>query len=195
MSSDHAATGAAESGAMSSQPPLTFATFDTPVGTLAVVTDPAASGDVPAGASGPVVASGFGSLDDLLTEVLRSYPERGAQPADLADIGQAIGDYFGGDVSALDRVAVAQTGPEFRREVWRAMRTIPAGQVYSYAELAAAAGRPRAARAAGTACATNTAAPFVPCHRVVRSGGSLGAYGFGIDVKAALLTHEGYPGA
>ncbi|MDQ1246546.1 MAG: methylated-DNA-[protein]-cysteine S-methyltransferase [Actinomycetota bacterium] len=183
-------TGEAASAA--SLPPLTYATFDTPVGALAVVTDPRARGDQPAGPSGAVVASGFGSLEDLLIEVLHAYPERGAQPADLPEVAQAIGDYFSGDVAALDRVSVAQSGPEFRREVWQAMRAIPAGQVYSYAELAAAAGRPRASRAAGTACATNPVAPFVPCHRVVRAGGALGAYGYGVEVKAALLKHEGY---
>lgn len=191
MSVEATATGTAVAAA-DPRLPLAYATFDTPVGTLAVVTDPTARGDKSVGPSGAVVASGFGTLDDLLIEVLHAYPERGAQPAELPDIAQAIGDYFGGDVSALDRVSVAQTGPEFRREVWRAMREIPAGQVFSYADLAAAAGRPRASRAAGTACATNTAAPFVPCHRVVRSGGALGAYGYGVDVKAALLLHEGY---
>ena len=77
------------------------------------------------------------------------------------------------------------------RTVWRAMREVPPGATDSYGGLAAAAGRPGAARAAGTACATNPVAPFVPCHRIVRSDGSLGEYGYGPGLKRALLEHEG----
>ncbi len=70
------------------------------------------------------------------------------------------------------------------------MRSIPPGQTWSYARLAAEAGRPTAVRAAGSACARNLVAPFVPCHRVVRSDGSLGGYAYGLDIKRALLAHE-----
>jgi methylated-DNA-[protein]-cysteine S-methyltransferase len=70
------------------------------------------------------------------------------------------------------------------------MRQIPPGETWSYAELAAKAGRPQAVRAAGQACARNLVAPFVPCHRVVRSGGSLGGYYYGLAVKRWLLDHE-----
>jgi len=70
------------------------------------------------------------------------------------------------------------------------MREIPAGQTWSYRDVAAKAGKPDAVRAAGTACGRNRVAPFVPCHRVVRSDGSLGGYGFGLDVKRWLLGHE-----
>ena len=79
------------------------------------------------------------------------------------------------------------------QRVWEAMRKIPSGQVMTYGELAAAAGNPRAARAVGHACSTNTLAPFVPCHRVVASTG-LGNYGFGgPEVKARMLRLEGAP--
>jgi len=71
------------------------------------------------------------------------------------------------------------------------MRQIPPGQTWSYAELAAKAGRPDASRAAGSACARNLVAPFVPCHRVVRSDGTLGGYYYGLPVKEWLLAHEG----
>ena len=58
-------------------------------------------------------------------------------------------------------------------------------------ELAAAAGSPRAMRAAGSAMATNAVAPFVPCHRVIRAGGDLGQYAYGVERKRRLLEHEG----
>ncbi len=170
---------------------LRYAEFDTPVGVLAVATDPGATGDFRCGADGPVVASGFRPLAELLDDLPDSLVGREGHSTDLPEIAAAIGAYFAGDVSALDRVSVVQTGAPFMTEVWQAMRDIPAGQVATYGELAAAAGRPRAARAAGTACATNAVAPFVPCHRVVRGDGAIGEYGYGVDTKAALLRIEG----
>jgi methylated-DNA-[protein]-cysteine S-methyltransferase len=70
------------------------------------------------------------------------------------------------------------------------MRAIAPGSTATYAELAAAAGSPTAVRAAGSACARNLVAPFVPCHRVLRSGGTLGGYYYGLDAKRVLLAHE-----
>src|SRR5207342_3389453 len=99
--------------------------------------------------------------------------------------------YVAGDLAALDAVPVRQPGGPFLQEAWRVMRQIPAGTTWTYAELAAKAGRPSAVRAAGGACAHNLVAPFVPCHRVLRTGGSLGGYYYGLDVKQWLLTHEG----
>jgi len=78
----------------------------------------------------------------------------------------------------------------FYGECQRALRTVPRGEVVTYAELAALAGRPGAARAAGTFCARNHLAPFVPCHRVVAAGG-IGGYGsLGPDYKRRLLALE-----
>ncbi|MEW6582339.1 MAG: MGMT family protein [Actinomycetota bacterium] len=80
----------------------------------------------------------------------------------------------------------------FRREVLEACARIPAGEVRSYGELAADAGRPGAARAVGTAMATNPLPPVVPCHRVVRSDGRIGEYGAGgPERKRAMLAAEG----
>jgi len=80
----------------------------------------------------------------------------------------------------------------FRRAVLRACAAIPAGEVRSYGELAADAGRPRAARAVGTVMATNPMPLIVPCHRVVRGDGRLGEYGAGGSArKAAMLGAEG----
>ncbi len=108
----------------------------------------------------------------------------------LADIMQRYND---GDVAALDEAPIVQHGPDFRMRAWKAMRTIPAGEVLTYGDLASRAGNPGAARAAGTACALNTVMLFVPCHRIVASNG-LGGYAYGLDFKRALLRHEGYSG-
>lgn len=85
-------------------------------------------------------------------------------------------------------------GTAFRQAVWAALRAIPPGETRSYADLAAAAGRPRAVRAAGTACGANELAVLIPCHRAVRSDGGLGGYAYGLDRKRALLARESAAG-
>ncbi len=160
--------------------PLEATEVGTPVGPLAIVTE-----------AGTVVASGFTSIEDQVGRLAPELRQRGVvRRDDLGAVTDAVRAYFGGDVDALDRVPVRQPGGEFTQEAWRVMRTIPAGQTWSYAELATKAGRPQAVRAAGTACARNLVAPFVPCHRVVRTGGSLGGYYYGLPVKRWLLDHE-----
>lgn len=79
---------------------------------------------------------------------------------------------------------------EFRREVLSALCNVPFGTTCSYSDLGRAAGRPNAARATGSACATNPVPLVVPCHRVVRASGALGNYGGGVEMKAALLEME-----
>ena len=82
-------------------------------------------------------------------------------------------------------------GTAFQEAVWQALREIPAGETRTYAELAAAAGNPKAVRAAGTACGANHVAVVVPCHRVQRSDGSIGGYAYGVERKVALRDREG----
>jgi methylated-DNA-[protein]-cysteine S-methyltransferase len=160
--------------------PLTATEVDTPVGTLAIVVD-----------DGTVVASGFTSLADQIGRLDGDLAQREVvRTDDLGAVTSAVHAYFAGDVDALDAVPVRQPGGAFTQEAWRAMRTIPAGQTWSYAELATKAGNPAAVRAAGAACAHNRVAPFVPCHRVVRTGGNLGGYYYGLATKRWLLDHE-----
>ena len=160
--------------------PLDVTEVPTPVGTLAIVTD-----------DGVVVASGFTSLEDQLNRLPAELADRGVQRRDdLGAVTDAVRAYLDGDVDALDTVPVRQPGGPFSQEAWQAMRTIPAGRTWSYAELATKAGNPAAVRAAGSACARNMVAPFVPCHRVVRTGGDLGGYYYGLAVKRWLLDHE-----
>jgi methylated-DNA-[protein]-cysteine S-methyltransferase len=135
------------------------------------------------------VAAFGNDLDDLrdrLPPALRGESvERGETAA-----ATALRDYVAGDARALDRVEVRQPGGPFHTAVWAEMRTIPPGTTVSYSELAARAGAPRAVRAAASACARNAVCLFVPCHRVVRSDGSLGGYYYGLATKRSILEHE-----
>ena len=167
---------------------LLAATYRTPGGDLTVVVDPHAVGDLGPRSYGAVVLGTFRDLNDesrRLPEGHRVHPR-----TRTAEVAEVLDRYGSGDTAALDEVSVLQPGGPFQQEVWRAMRTIRAGSVDTYAGLARRAGRGRASRAAGTACAINNVAPFVPCHRVIASSG-IGGYGYGIDIKVALLEHEG----
>lgn len=86
-------------------------------------------------------------------------------------------------------------GTAFQQRVWQALRAIPAGRTLSYAELAQAIGAPSAVRAVASACAANTLAVAVPCHRIVRRDGSLSGYRWGVERKRALLDGEGHDAA
>ena len=105
---------------------------------------------------------------------------------------QCLDRYFQGDAAALDEIALDLSGaPPFFAAAWQACRGIPAGETRSYAWLAAEAGRPNAARAAGQAMARNPLALVIPCHRVIGSNGDLHGYGAGgLSVKARLLQME-----
>ena len=102
----------------------------------------------------------------------------------------AVRRYLDGDLAAVDDVAVDATGTPFQQQVWDALRAIPAGETRSYGQVAAAIGSPGAVRAVGTANGANPVWLVVPCHRVVRSDGSVGGYGGGPDRKEWLLDHE-----
>ncbi len=160
---------------------LHASTIDTPLGPFTAIAD-----------GGALVAAGFCADADDMHQ--RLDPGRRAQPvkmtSDLGAATDALRRYFSGDVGALDDVEVEQPGGTFRSAAWKAMRAIPPGETISYAELAARAGSPSASQAAGSACSQNRVALVVPCHRVVRTGGSLGGYYFGLDTKTWLLHHE-----
>ncbi len=111
----------------------------------------------------------------------------GAAPAVIT---AALDAYFGGDLQALDRVPVATAGSAFQRQVWAALRTIPAGTTSGYGALAARIGRPGAARAVGLANGLNPIGIVVPCHRVIGASGALTGYAGGLERKRWLLAHE-----
>ena len=107
-------------------------------------------------------------------------------------ISDLISDYFDGDLTAINAIKVRQPGATFSQAAWKAMRKVNAGRVISYADLADKAGSPAAVRAAGSACANNAIMLVVPCHRIVKTGGALGNYAYGVDKKEWLLSHEGF---
>jgi methylated-DNA-[protein]-cysteine S-methyltransferase len=116
-----------------------------------------------------------------------------ASDRELAPTREALEAYFAGeeDHPAVP-VDLALVAAPFRRRVLDTLRRdVAAGHVVTYGALAEAAGNPRAARAVGTACARNPVPIVVPCHRVVPTGGGVGAYGGGPERKRALLAHEG----
>ena len=81
-------------------------------------------------------------------------------------------------------------GTAFQEKVWAALRKIPAGETATYSDVASSIGKPKASRAVASACAANPLAVIVPCHRVVRAGGELSGYRWGVDRKRRLLEDE-----
>jgi len=134
---------------------------------------------------------GFGDGDGLACDLHRRFPAAACRRDDgalgeLADgVWRMIETPF--DAPALP---VDPDGTTFEKQVWAALQAIPLGETRSYAELAAAIGRPTAARAVARACAKNDIAVVVPCHRIVRASRALGGYRWGVDRKRALITRE-----
>jgi methylated-DNA-[protein]-cysteine S-methyltransferase len=139
-----------------------------------------------------LLGAGFRSFADLHQRMDDSEFAIGIKDVKSIPImSELVGDYFDGDLDAINAIAVRQPGSEFSQAVWKAMRKIPAGKTWSYADLAKKIGSPAAVRAVGTACGKNLVAPIIPCHRIVKSGGAIGNYGYGIKTKEILLRHEG----
>jgi methylated-DNA-[protein]-cysteine S-methyltransferase len=160
---------------------LNSATLKTPIGDLNLIVE-----------ENILLAAGFKSLDNLIGRLAPADANQEIrQIAKIPMISELISEYFDGNLNAINPIKVRQPGAKFSQEAWKAMRRIPAGKTISYAELAKRAGSADAIRAAGTACGNNLIAPIIPCHRIIKSGGGLGNYGYGIKVKEWLLTHEG----
>ena len=161
---------------------LTYLTMDTPAGPFTAVVS----------ATGAVRASGFtADVAELMRLVHPSLVEQIRPADDPGPVGAAVQSYVDGDLAAIDEVPVEQhIGGAFITGAWRVMRDIKPGAPVTYTQFAELAGRPSAVRGAASACARNPAALFVPCHRVLRTDGSLGGYRWGLPVKRWLLDHE-----
>lgn len=133
--------------------------------------------------------SGFQDLLSSLSD--NELAEKIGKSQKIKGITDKLEDYFDGDLKAINAIKVKQPGGEFSQSAWSAMRKIKAGTTESYSDLAYRAGRPAAVRAAGSACAKNKIALIIPCHRIIKTGGAIGAYGWGVNKKAWLLEHEG----
>ena len=162
---------------------LTLDRIETPVGQVLVVTDGA----------GAVRTLDYADYEERMMRLLRRHCGavvlmQGRAPQ---AVRTAVEAYFGGDLTALDGLVVKTGGTAFQRNVWAALRTIPAGETRSYGQLAAAIGSPKAVRAAGLANGQNPIAVIVPCHRVIGANGTLTGYAGGLERKRWLLAHEG----
>ncbi|MCL1898958.1 MAG: MGMT family protein [Promicromonosporaceae bacterium] len=122
-------------------------------------------------------------------------PDDAAATARLLEAaGAAVTAYYAGDLAAPGRLPVRQAGGPFIEQAWGALRRVEPGRPVTYRGLAVLAGRPGAVRAAASACSTNAAALFVPCHRVLRSDGTVGQFRYGPTIKESLLRREGREG-
>jgi methylated-DNA-[protein]-cysteine S-methyltransferase len=160
---------------------LLLTSLKTPIGKLSVIAR-----------DGVLLAAGFGESNKLKSGLDEADYDLGFRNVrSISGISDLLSDYFDGDLSALDKISVRQLGGDFSQRAWKSMRRTRAGKTITYAELATKAGSPAAVRAAGTACARNLIAVVVPCHRIVKTGGALGNYAYGLKSKEWLLRHEG----
>lgn len=161
---------------------VAYTRVDSPVGPLLLAATPA----------GVVrVAFDLEDHDAVLAQLGRAVSPRVLRsPSRLDPVVRELDEYFAGTRRRFDVAVDLRLATGFRREVLERLPDIGYGRTASYAALASAAGRPRAVRAAGTACATNPVPLVVPCHRVVRSDGSAGGYRGGPQAKQVLLRLE-----
>ena len=131
------------------------------------------------------------SFDEGLADLQRRFPKAEIQEADarMLAISAQVARLIDKPSAVLD-LPIDAGGTAFQQAVWSALRAIPPGETRTYSEIAAAVGRPAAVRAAGSACGDNGLAVLIPCHRVLRSDGSLGGYAYGLERKRALLDRE-----
>jgi AraC family transcriptional regulator of adaptative response/methylated-DNA-[protein]-cysteine methyltransferase len=131
------------------------------------------------------------SFDEGEAELRRRFPN-----ARIERGGEAMADLVRRTVAAVEAperphdLPLDVRGTAFQEAVWRELTRIPAGETRTYAQIAAAVGKPAAIRAAGSANGANHVAVLIPCHRVVRTGGALGGYAYGLDRKETLLRRE-----
>ena len=135
------------------------------------------------------------SFNEDESELRRRFPK-----ATIEAGGEALGDLVKGAIAAVEnprampQLPLDVAGTAFQEAVWQELQRIPAGETRSYAEIAAAIGKPKAVRAAGSANGANNIAVLIPCHRVIRSDGGLGGYAYGLEIKEKLLEKERHDG-
>lgn len=160
--------------------PATMQTVSTPDGPFTILVDD----------RGRVLASGWTDDPVAILERLRPADRPGSSVEGKTDAAAAVDAYYRGDITAVDRVPVLQRGTPLQLAGWRALRSIAPGHPLTYMEFAEVIGAPSAVRAAAGICARNAPALFVPCHRVLRTGGALGGFAWGMPVKESLLAFE-----
>jgi methylated-DNA-[protein]-cysteine S-methyltransferase len=161
---------------------VAYRTVDTPLGTLLLAATEQGVVRVAYASQGHDAA--LAQLAELVSPRILNAPGR------LDGLTRQLDEYFAHRRRVFDVPLDLRLSKGFRRSVLAYLLEIPYGVTESYAQVATAAGRPRAMRAVGTACATNPVPIVVPCHRVVRSDGSFGGYAGGPDAKQSLLLLE-----
>ena len=162
---------------------VAYAEVDSPIGLLLLAATPKG-----------LVRLGFPSenhealLEDMAS---RLSPRVLEAPARFDAVRRELEEYFEGRRHDFSTPLDWSLSTGFRQRVLQAINQIPFGEVRTYREMATAAGNAAAVRAAGSACGSNPIPLVVPCHRVLRTGGGLGGYGGGLDLKRKLLTLEG----
>jgi methylated-DNA-[protein]-cysteine S-methyltransferase len=153
-----------------------------PLGTILLVAD----GD------GAVRALDFEDHEARMRRLLaRHYGACGLESGKApADVTRRLAAFFAGELAGLEGIPVRTNGTEFQRQVWAALRRIPAGSTWTYGELAGVIARSGASRAVGLANGSNPIGIIVPCHRVIGADGTLTGYGGGLERKRWLLEHE-----
>jgi len=169
--------------ASSAQPIFRYATAQTAIGPiLAVATDK--------GLCALRLLEGT-AVKNLMREIAREHP-----PADWVEDGSALRPYMSKISQVVEghldasKIPLDLYGTPFQKKVWSTLLRVPWGKTLSYQELARKVGKPRAVRAVANACARNPIAFVVPCHRILRSDGSLGGYYWGPSRKQQLLRRE-----
>jgi methylated-DNA-[protein]-cysteine S-methyltransferase len=157
-----------------------FAAFDSPIGRFWLA----------GGSSGLLFVTRSETPDALLSELARRGLAGTPEPAPLSEPMEWLRAYFSGERAASAPRIDWRAASAFDSAVYRAAMAIPYGTTASYAEVAAAVGSPRAARAVGGAMARCPFFPIVPCHRVIHADGSIGGWGRDLWVKRWLLDHE-----
>ena len=164
---------------------VAYAELDSPVG-------PIVAAVTPRGLAQLAYRDFRGGLDAVLEGLAsRLSPRVVEAPQRLDAVRRELDEYFGGRRQAFDLPLDLSLAAPFGREVLEACARIPFGQTSSYGAVAADAGRPKASRATGNALGANPIPIVVPCHRVLRTGGGIGGYTGGLEIKEHLLTLEG----
>jgi methylated-DNA-[protein]-cysteine S-methyltransferase len=183
---DGAAAAAARfAAAAQDEVDVAYAEVDSPVGTLVAARTPRG-----------LVALSYedhrGGLDATLTHLsARLSPRILEAPARLDDVRRELEEYFAGRRTAFEVPIDWALTSDFGRRILQATALVPFGKTATYGEMAAAAGNPKASRAAGRALGANPIPIVVPCHRIVGANGSLTGYTGGMERKVALLRVEG----
>lgn len=154
--------------------PANYTLYRSPLGDLLLI-----------GSRGALSALHFDNAERLGALTRELTEQAGAFAAPI----RQLDEYFAGERTEFE-LELAPRGTEFQMQVWQALREIPYGQTRSYGQIAQAIGRPKAARAVGSANNKNPLAVIVPCHRVVGSSGKMVGYAGGLDRKSWLLSHE-----